>query len=168
MRMRRGHVVELLVVFALVVLAAPMNAQPDSWGMCRDGTVAQPIHAGEFLMLGDPRVEDWATRWRSFKSANPHLRLENDRISFAENDTRIPFRNDTSLCGVSAAGYTIRSTPPEAPPIQKISNTFDDLASRSWQWWLSISVAAIFIAMIVEVSWRLISVAIERSRTPSR
>lgn len=118
MRMRRGHVVELLIVLALGMFAVSVNAQPDSWGMCRDGTVAQPIHAGEFLMLGDPRVEDWATRWRSFKSANPHLRLENDRISYMENDTRIPFRNDASLCGVSAAGYEVR-------PAQVVSHDDD-------------------------------------------
>ena len=108
MRMRRGHVVELLIVLALGMFAVSVNAQPDSWGMCRDGMVAQPVKAGEFLMLGDPRVEDWATRWRSFKSANPHLRLEDERISFTENDTRIPFRVDTSLCGVERTGYTIR------------------------------------------------------------
>jgi len=119
MRMRRGHVVELLIVLALGMFAVSANAQPDSWGMCRDGTVAQPVKAGEFLMLGDPRVEDWVARWRTFKSANPHLRLEDDRISYTENDTRIPFRNDASLCSVEKAGYEIRKASPAIPPTQK-------------------------------------------------
>ena len=51
---RRGHIVMLMVIFTLVAFATtPLVAQPDSWGMCHDGTVAQPVKAGESLMLGD-------------------------------------------------------------------------------------------------------------------
>jgi hypothetical protein len=111
MRMCRGHVVELLLVVALTVMASPLVAQPDTFGMCHDGQPADSIEGGEFLLLKNRADADWRASWQTFRSANPHIDFGEKRvISFSPNDTRIPFYVRELLCGLSKAGYEIRPT----------------------------------------------------------
>lgn len=119
MRMRRGYVVELLVVFALIMLAAPTNAQPDALGMCPDGEAAQHVEEGSFLLLKNQADKDWRASWKTFRAANPHINFGEGRIiSFSPKDNRIPIYVRDLLCGLSKAGYEIR-------PAQVVSHDND-------------------------------------------
>ncbi|MDQ5927578.1 MAG: hypothetical protein QG633_16 [Patescibacteria group bacterium] len=151
--MRRGHVVELLVVLALGMFAVSANAQPDTLGMCPDGEAAQHVEDGMFLVLRNQVDQDWRANWQTFRAANPHIDFGTKRIiSYTPDDTRIPFYVRELLCGLSKAGYELQpATIFEKEKIDRL----DDPTSDSWLWWVLLAGIVVGVAMAINGLWTL-------------